>query len=639
MVAGAWAAGAGPVEGSAFFVRVVDEATGRGVPLITLKTTNQLSYVTDSAGVAAVIEPGLMGQTVFFYVSGHGYTYPKDGFGFQGVRLDVRPAAWATVKVKRLNIAERLYRVTGEGIYHDSMLAGEKTPLANPVLNGQVMGQDSVQTCLYNGKLYWFWGDTARPSYPLGHFAMAGAVSDLPGAGGLDPAVGVDLRYFVDDSGFSRKMAPMDEPGMIWLDGIFAVDDAKGRTRMVAKYARMKSLGEAAERGLMAFDDDKQQFVPVVRGGPEFLLCADSGHPFGVQAGGQRYYYFATPFPLGVRMRVKAAYESAIDPEAYEVFTSVKTSDDKTADGGFRWVSTGTLLKTSGLSRHDLIETIRKEKEADCRLYDVETGKVVTLHGGSVYWNAYRGKWISITLQFGGETSFLGEVWYAEADTPPGPWGYARQVATHDRYSFYNPKQHPYFDQDGGRVIYFEGTYSFTFSGSEERATPRYDYNQVMYRLDLADERLCLPEPVYEMPAADGGARYGVGRTFGEGREPAFYAVAPERKREGLVGVHAAKSGGDGRRLTTAGAEAGTKPVFFGMATTAATGEDMGADLYEYVNKKTQARRYGVEPSTSASLQWPPPGEWVRADAPLCRVWRRPPVAAAPDWQARPWGK
>ena len=49
----------------------------------------------------------------------------------------------------------------------------------------------------------------------------------------------------------------------------------------------------------------------------------------------------------------------------------------------------------------------------------------------------------------------------------------------------------PYFDQDGGRTIYFEGTYTHTFSGNSDQ-TPRYDYNQIMYRLDLADPRLDL---------------------------------------------------------------------------------------------------------------------------------------------------
>ena len=93
-----------------------------------------------------------------------------------------------------------------------------------------------------------------------------------------------------------------------------------------------------------------------------------------------------------------------------------------------------------------------------------------------------------ITCELAG-TSQLGETWYAEADTPLGPWAYARKVITHERYSFYNPKQHPFFDQEGGRIIYFEGTYTNTFSGNPT-PTPRYEYNQVMYRLDLSDPRL-----------------------------------------------------------------------------------------------------------------------------------------------------
>ena len=91
----------------------------------------------------------------------------------------------------------------------------------------------------------------------------------------------------------------------------------------------------------------------------------------------------------------------------------------------------------------------------------------------------------------------LGEIWYAEADSPVGPWVYATKIVTHDKYSFYNPKHHPMFDQEGGRLIFFEGTYTHTFSGNEHR-TPRYDYNQIMYRLDLADERLALPVAVYD---------------------------------------------------------------------------------------------------------------------------------------------
>lgn len=225
-----------------FRIQVVDGQTGRGVPLIELKTTNLLSYVTDSHGIIAFYKPGLMGQEVFFHISGHGYEYPKDGFGFRGKRIKIEPGGSTTIKVRRNNVAERLYRITGQGIYRDSVALGESAPLAHPVINGLVMGQDSVQTCWYKNRLYWFWGDTARPSYPLGHFTMAGAVSLLPAQGGLDPSKSIDLQYFVDGTGFSKKMAPMSEPEMIWLDGFFTLEDSAGQQHMLAIFARMKSL-------------------------------------------------------------------------------------------------------------------------------------------------------------------------------------------------------------------------------------------------------------------------------------------------------------------------------------------------------------------------------------------------------------
>jgi hypothetical protein len=138
-----------------------------------------------------------------------------------------------------------------------------------------------------------------------------------------------------------------------------------------------------------------------------------------------------------------------------------------------------------------------KPEEGWIQTRDVETGQAVEMHSGSVYYNAFRQKWILIAVQFFGKPSLLGEVWYAEADVPEGPWGLARKIVTHDRFTFYNPVQHPFFDQSGGRFVYFEGTYANTFSGNPEQ-TPRYDYNQVMYRLDLGDARLeALRHPVF----------------------------------------------------------------------------------------------------------------------------------------------
>jgi len=162
--------------GRYFTIQVVDRQTGRGVPLVELRTTNNIRYVTDSAGVIAFHEPGLMDRDVFFFVESHGYEFPKDGFGMAGKALRTTPGAEARLEIDRLNVAERLYRVTGQGIYRDSILTGRPVPLRNPVLNGQVMGQDSVFTCFYRGRLFWLWGDTGRP----GRSDTAPDISKLP---------------------------------------------------------------------------------------------------------------------------------------------------------------------------------------------------------------------------------------------------------------------------------------------------------------------------------------------------------------------------------------------------------------------------------------------------------------------------
>ena len=57
-------------------------------------------------------------------------------------------------------------------------------------------------------------------------------------------------------------------------------------------------------------------------------------------------------------------------------------------------------------------------------------------------------------------------------------------MATHDKQTFYNVCHHDFLDRDDGRTIHFEGTYTSDFSNNPHR-TPRYNYNQVLYRLDL----------------------------------------------------------------------------------------------------------------------------------------------------------
>jgi hypothetical protein len=620
-----------------FKIQVVDRQTGRGVPLVELRTTNNIRHFTDSQGIVAFYEPGLMDRDVFFFVESHGYEFPKDGFGMQGTRLKTMPGSSAIIKIDRLNIAERLYRVTGQGIYSDSVMTGHPVPLKNPVLNGQVMGQDSVYTCLYQSRLFWMWGDTGRPSYPLGNFSMSGAVSDLPEQGGLDPATGINLRYFVDENGFSKKMCPLKERGMVWADGLLTVKDNEGRQRMIVKFDRLINMSDIRERGLLVFNDSTKTFEPLVRpGGIDFLPFTASGHALGVMTEGRKYYYFATPFPLAVRMRVRSEWNDVIDPNHYEVLTALKPkkptkhSDQRLnpdkSEPPYRWLSFAQLAGEDNSAKKSVIEDLKKEKQ-NVHLYDIESGKKIIPHGGTVYYNTYRKRWVAVFVQQFGDISFLGEVWYAEADTPVGPWAYTRKIATHNKYSFYNPKHHPFFDQNGGRVIFFEGTYSFTFSGSAENATPRYDYNQIMYRLNLADPRLALPVPVYQIKDNESKIDYLLREEVEKTNKwdliesIPFYAIEPHRANKELIPVYAQKVTGKKDQITSLTVKSpvqSAKPLFYALPPT-----DLSKDnsrivpLHEYHHKDTEQRLYSTEEQLGKK-------GWIRTEKPLCRVWKAP---------------
>ena len=473
-----------------FTIQVVDDVTGRGVPLVELKTVNNVRYYTDSAGVAAIREPGLMNQTVFFHIKSHGYEFPKDNFGYRGRQFRLTPGGAATAKIKRVNIAERLYRVTGEGIYRDSLLVGKTAPLKQPLLNAQVFGSDSVVNAVYRGKIYWFWGDTNRPSYPLGNFHVPGAVSRLPADGGLDPERGIDLQYFMGDNGLAKQTARMPGSGPTWINGLVVLGGGGDPERLFASYVKVKGSLSIYKRGLAEFNDRQQRFEKVA----EFDMNSPlfpHGHPFRHRNGEFEYVYFGNPFPL---VRVPATPSALQDLSQYEAYTCLKQGsrsdspvvERKDGKAVFTW-KTDTIAYTPKLQNR-LIQDGVLEFDEGLFQFQAPSGKPLLIHSGSVRWNDHRKRWIMIGLQSFG-TSLLGEIWYSEAENLVGPWTKAHKIVTHENYSFYNPKQHAMLDKAGGRYIFFEGTYTHTFSGNKDQ-TPRYDYNQVMYKLDLADPRL-----------------------------------------------------------------------------------------------------------------------------------------------------
>jgi hypothetical protein len=574
-----------------FRIHVIDEETKRGVPLVELEALTNRRYHTDSNGLVAITDPVLMNQTAFFYVRSHGYEFKKDGFGIAGARLEVKPGGRAELRIERKNIAERLYRMTGGGIYRHTVALGEKPPIKQPLLNAQVLGSDSVQMTTYKGKLHWFWGDTQRVSYPLGNFNTPGATSLLPANGGLDPDVGVDLEYFVAKDGFAKGAAPMPGPGPTWTTGLVVLHDASGDEQMFAGYAKIRNMLDVYERGLMVWDDAANEFRKVVAF-PKDIRAHPTGHTLRCRSKDGDHVYFCDAAPL---LRVKAEPKSLADPAGYEVFGCTDPQSDaknptierdSAGRPKYSWRSGRAFGGADGEGK--LVKSgLLKPDEVALPLRDPDTGKRFTPHAGSTVWNAYRRKWIMVTTEIFG-TSLLGEIWYAEADSPVGPWVYARKILTHDNYSFYNPKLHQVFFKENGRIVYFEGTYTTMFTNNKS-PTPDYEYNQIMHRMSLDDPRLNLPTPIYEVE--NSAPRFVTRNGLRPDSKGKALFCALDRPDDGAVAVYEDLN----RRLSVGKApHRGWGPLFFALPPTAAKRPASAIALHERFDEETKRYVYAV---------------------------------------------
>lgn len=484
-----------------FAIRVVDDATGRGIPLVELNTTYEARYVTDSAGYVAFLEPGLMdGQDVWFDVRSYGYESPKGPLDGKGLTLKPVAGKSAEVRLKRINIAERLYRQTGYGIYRDSVLLGKRSAKQSPLLNARVTGQDTIQTALYKGKYYWFWQDTDQLGFFLGCFSMTGATAPLPAK--LDLDEGIDFTYFVNKPGdFARAMASVQREGTnpIWVDGMTVVKDDRGNEKMIGRYAAVDHSMKTVEAGLLLYNDEKQVFERLIQfPGDGTQTVAPSGKPYYIKDAGVTYACYPPGDSMGVRVR--AEFASVSDPAAYESFTCFDADGKivRDADGKphWRWVRGAERAKRDRLNELVKAGELKRE-DVPLQVVNVETGKPVTVASGSIAWNPHLKRWTFVFGETFGD-SMVGEVWLATAHSPEGPWRDARKIATHamkdNNQDFYNVIQHNELQPADGKTIYFEGTFVNTFSGTKI-PVPYYNYNNVLYRVDLTDPRLALPDP------------------------------------------------------------------------------------------------------------------------------------------------
>lgn len=520
-----------------FKIRVIDQETKLGVPMVGLVPLSQEKYYTDSNGFIAFREPGLMNKKVYFEVLSEGYEYPLSLEGKRSVNLFCKPGDSVVVKVRRKSVAERLYRSTGLGIYRDSKLLEEDIPIENPLINAEVLGQDSNLATLYRGKIFWVWGDTFLPPHYNGNFSVAAATSLLPQDGGLDPNMGVNYKYFVNNNGESKSMIKLKKPGYVWFDWIATLKDKEGNEKLYAKYANVNAYFQNYERGIAIFNDDKELFESY-KNIPQWLDETHTcHHPFKGFENEKEFIYFTSVFDF---KKVEAKIEKVVSPNDYYAFTCLKEGTKFDPDNvQLDRDSNGKLIY--GWKRNSDPIGIRNQEnliasgkidphEAWLQLTDITTGDRVTeISRGSISWNSFRKKWIMI--------SGAKDIWFSEADTPLGPWVYARKVAQHKSF-FYNPTHHSFLDQNGGKDIFFEGT--FTKFLSEEERVPGYDYNQLVYKLSLDNTQVYLPSAIYKVKDQYHFAE-NLNRDSIDIEEISFFAMPPDREIEGLIPVYQSK--------------------------------------------------------------------------------------------------
>lgn len=401
-------------------IAIVEKTSGWPVPMVELRTTHNVRFVSDNAGVIAFDLPELMGQETWVSISGHGYEVKADGFGYRGLRITPKPGGDISIPVERKSIAKRLGRLTGGGIFAESQKAGNELSWRE----SGILGSDSIQNAVHQGRLFWAWGDTTMADYPLGIFHMTSATSSIRPLASFVPPVRLELDYFSDAAERVRAVAEMPGSGPTWLSGYVSLPDATGTDRLVAAYAKIKPPLEAYEAGLCVWNDSMERFdrLSVLwtksSAAPTQPLVPE-GHPsFWKDVDGKQWVLFGNPLP---KMRCPANFEAWRNPATWEELKPQETLESGT------------------------------------------DGKPVKPHSGSIAWNGFRKRWVTVFMETFGKPSAFGELWYAESDAPTGPWGGAVKILSHDNYTFYNPRLHPEFTPADSPLLLFEGTYTILF--------------------------------------------------------------------------------------------------------------------------------------------------------------------------------
>ena len=385
-------------------IQIVDSETSRGIPAIQLETTDKRIFLTDSAGVVAFCEPDLMDTITWFTITGYGYAFPSNMFGQQGATVEIKPGGNTVLSMKRINVAQRIYRITGSGIFRDSVLLGDDVPPTQDKTKTPVTGMDSVHMAIYNNKMYWFWGDTGMTRNPLGNFKTTGATSELPANGGLDPDKGISLTFFRDGDGVRPMFDDPHKP--IWVGGARVVKDDSGKEHLFINYTKVVgNMQGTAGSGIAEFDDTAGR-LKIISEFPKDLIIRPNGIVARHTVSGREYFYYTGAWG---NIRQPAEFSAITDMGTLETFTCLKEGTrlegnpenvDRVSDGNLRWAwrkNTAPINKDT-IQKMVAAKAMRPE-EAPFDYRDVNSTASLVYHTGSIYYNPYRQRWVSLVSE------------------------------------------------------------------------------------------------------------------------------------------------------------------------------------------------------------------------------------------------
>ena len=524
-----------------FKITIVDGVTGRGVPLVQLRTSNYISWYSDSAGVVAFDEPGMLGMAVYFVVLTDGYeivasaVLPNTPGSEPGVLLRTVGGDSATITLRRTQPAERLYRLTGGGLYRDTLLTGGAAPVKEPQISkSSSIGQDSLMAIPFKKQVFWCFGDTECPAGPrdtdcqhYGRFTNCAVTVRSVGNGSVPPS----LDYFVSKNsrapgGLGSDGRPNDALLKLWNPGSFVHPKAMLAGPQGQIYNQSSWIGSMTVTKDAAGNDDALWVTYVCPwGGPDKIFgvakWSEAQQVFLPEQGAAQklrysgaqvvqtlspadkaagFIYYASAFAMS---RVPANSSSIVNPSLYEYFSpcSAGASGCKSKmsaaswgwkksnlDGGLSGVGYFNPTAELGAIKAGLLPRAAARMQVHDKAHPF--GGSLVLSRGSVNWNAHRSKYVLIAEQaqlnraapLG--ASRHGEIFYCESSSITGPWTACTSVITHNQtgMSCYNPMQLAWLDEYGGARVYIACTFTAMASstgGKTDRSCRADDYGGV----------------------------------------------------------------------------------------------------------------------------------------------------------------